>query len=255
MAAGLRWIGEHALRWGTHVRRVVSTPAVVRVRRAFRVRFQRLTKQRPAVQVVRECLQLGSVYGAHTVCPTGLSASSVVYSAGVGCDASFDTALIERFGLVVHAFDPTEASVAWVRSQSLPPEFRMNAVAVGTYDGVARFFKPATPHFISHSTLPHAGVSRDAVEVPLRCLKTLMQERGHARIDVLKLDIEGAEYEVLEQLCEQQLDVAQILVEFHHHTSGFSYARTKAMLRRLHACGYRVFFVSPSGCEVSLIRD
>ncbi len=82
-----------------------------------------------------------------------------------------------------------------------------------------------------------------------------MRERGHSRVDVLKLDIEGAEYDVLHQLCEQQIDCGQILVEFHHHLRQFPFARTKAAIERLNECGYRVFHVSRNGYEVSLIRE
>lgn len=224
------------------------------VRRAFLMRWQRLSGQRPGVQVECERLTLGDEYGAHTVCPTGLCSTSVVYSAGVGEDASFDVALIRRFGLTVHAFDPTQRSLDWVRGQRLPAAFRMNAFALGTRDGTTQFYKPSNPGFISHSTQPHSGVDDQSIDVEVRCLRTLMQERGHEHIDVLKLDIEGAEYDVLTQLCEQGLDCRQILVEFHHHLPEFPYARTRATIERLNQRGYRVFHVSRSGYEVSLIR-
>jgi hypothetical protein len=48
---------------------------------------------------------------------------------------------------------------------------------------------------------------------------------------VLKLDIEGAEYRVLEQLCATgRIDkVGQLLVEFHHGWTEFSIADTRRM--------------------------
>jgi FkbM family methyltransferase len=209
---------------------------------------------RVAVQVNRPHLVLGSTYGAHTVCPDGLGPESVVYSFGVGEDVSFDVALIERFGMQVHAFDPTERSLQWVSTQNLSPNFRMNAAALGTYDGTARFFKPKNPKFISHSTQAHDRVSDDSVEVQMRCLRTLMQERQHSRLDVLKLDIEGSEYNVLEQICEQQVDCSQLLVEFHHQLQPFPYARTRTAIEHLNQHGYRVFYISDSGHEISLVR-
>ncbi|HEX7718479.1 MAG TPA: hypothetical protein VF389_01635, partial [Woeseiaceae bacterium] len=39
--------------------------------------------------------------------PDTLHIDSIVYSFGIGEDVEFDLFLIERFGLVVHAFDPT----------------------------------------------------------------------------------------------------------------------------------------------------
>jgi hypothetical protein len=39
---------------------------------------------------------------------------------------------------------------------------------------------------------------------------------GHREIDLLKIDIEGAEYGVLEQILRDRIAVRQLLVEFHH---------------------------------------
>jgi FkbM family methyltransferase len=210
---------------------------------------------RIALQTERPSLTLGSEYGEHTVCPDGLGADSIVYSVGVGQDVSFDRALAERFGLTVHAFDPTPASVAWVEAQDLPGYFRMNAIGLGTEDGTARFFKPSDPGHISHSVLSHDRVQGDSINVPIRCLATLMAERGHAHIDVLKLDIEGLEYDVLDQLCHQGLQVRQLLVEFHHQLTAIPYRRTRRTVEKLSAHGYQVFHVRGGEREVSLIRD
>lgn len=210
----------------------------------------------PRIRADHECarLTLGTAYGAHTVCPDGLNVDSIVYSFGVGEDASFDCALIERFGMAVHAFDPTQRSIAWVRNQTLPAGFHMNAVALGTRDGTARFFKPKNPDHISHSVEAHDRVTDESVEVPMRKLSTLMAERQHAHVDVLKLDIEGSEYDVLDQLCAERTLVNQLLVEFHHQLQPIPYRRTRDTVERLRSVGYRVFNVADNGREISLIR-
>lgn len=200
-------------------------------------------------------MTLGNEYGEHTVCPDGLGTDSIVYSVGVGQDVSFDLALAEHFGLTIHAFDPTPASVAWVEAQDLPAYFKMNPVGLGTEDGTARFFKPSNPGHISHSVLSHDRVRGESIEVPINRLSTLMADRGHTHIDVLKLDIEGLEYEVLNQLCQQSLPVRQLLVEFHHQLTSIPYSRTRRAVAQLNACGYRVFHVRQGEREVSLIRD
>ena len=41
-----------------------------------------------------------------------------------------------------------------------------------------------------------------------------MKELGHKKLDLLKLDIEGAEYEVIESIIEDNLDIKLICVEF-----------------------------------------
>src|SRR6187402_2180865 len=84
-------------------------------------------------------LVLGSDYGSHCVHPESLGPNSVVYSFGVGEDASFDIALIERWGLQVHAFDPTPRSIEWVEAQALPSAFHFSPFGIADFDGKGAF--------------------------------------------------------------------------------------------------------------------
>ena len=80
---------------------------------------------------------------------------------------------------------------------------------------------------MSH-TLLERNASAEAIEVPVRRLSTIMRELGHGAIDLLKMDIEGAEYEVIADLLACGADVRQLLVEFHHRWPEVGIARTKA---------------------------
>src|SRR5207244_13441606 len=92
------------------------------------------------VQVHRECELHGLRRIGWTVCPTLLSAESIVYSFGVGRNIAFDLSLIERFGMTVHAFDPTPFAAGWVRvATGLPAQFRFHEWGLAGYDGVGRF--------------------------------------------------------------------------------------------------------------------
>jgi len=193
----------------------------------------------------------GSTYGGWTICPEGLDSKSTVYSFGVGEDVSFDLAMIERFGLCVHAFDPTPRSVAWVRSQSLPAQFVFHEVGLLDFDGVARFAQPEVPGHVSFRAT-HASAGESVVEAPVRRLRTLMSELGHSSIDVLKMDIEGAEYAAIDDILNAGISIRQLLVEFHHRWAGVD--QTRRAVAELNRHGYRIFHVSPSGAEVSLIR-
>ena len=50
---------------------------------------------------------------------------------------------------------------------------------------------------------------------------------GHDSIDLLKIDIEGFEYEVLEDCLEDRIPIKQICVEFHDFFPEISKAKTK----------------------------
>lgn len=195
---------------------------------------------------------LGTEYGGYAVLPERLGPESIVYSVGLGEDISFDLSLIERFGCRVYGFDPTPRSIEWLASQALPDSFELHRYGLADFDGVARFAPPQNPAHVSHTLLETETAG--AVEFPVKRLSTVLAELGHQRLDVLKLDIEGAEYGVLEEMFELGVFPGQLLVEFHHGMHGISLARTEMMLDRLLSAGYRVFEARDTGREFSLAR-
>jgi FkbM family methyltransferase len=145
------------------------------------------------------------------VIPTDLiRANSVVYSGGVGEDVSFDLELIARAGCEVWAFDPTPRSIDFARRVH---EERFHFLPIGLWstDGPRRFYAPADPRHVSHSTLTRDR-SGEYFDADCRRVDTIMRDLGHERIDLLKLDIEGAEFEVLGSLTTKP---SCICVELH----------------------------------------
>lgn len=196
----------------------------------------------------------GARSGLWPVISDRLSPGSTVYSFGVGDNIAWELELIARFRVTVHAFDPTPGSVAWIAGQQLPDAFEFHPIGLGTHDGRARFRLPEAGRFnyVPH----HEGLDMPAgstVECPVRTLETLMNDRGHARIDVLKLDIEGGEYAVLEEVIAVRPD--QLLIEFHHNMPTIGFERTLAALEGLRAAGYRVFDISRRGLEIGFVRS
>jgi FkbM family methyltransferase len=196
----------------------------------------------------------GSRSGVWTVCPDLLNQDSLVYAVGVGDNVSWDVALLERFHLTVHAFDPTPASIAWVASQSLPPGFFFHPVGLAGRDGTLRVAGPRRGNKFNCRPLPSSEPDPTGFRVPVGRLATLMRRLGHERIDVLKMDIEGGEYEVLDDLLAGPIRVPQLLVEFHHHFPGVGIARTERAVRALKEAGYRIFHISERGLEISFLH-
>ncbi|HEU6449047.1 MAG TPA: FkbM family methyltransferase, partial [Verrucomicrobiae bacterium] len=80
-----------------------------------------------------------------------------------------------------------------------------------------------------------------ALEVPTVDLETLMRQNGHNHIDLLKLDIEGAEYEVMDGLLKKQIPIRQVLVEFHHGIiPGFRRGQAARLIFRMALAGYKL---------------
>lgn len=194
-------------------------------------------------------------YGGWMLCPDGLSSQSIVYSFGVGEDASFDLDVIRRYGVQVYAFDPTPRSIQWVKEQDWPVEFRFYPYGIAATDGAATFHPPENPEYVSHTIVDQPTTAGRAIEVEMRRLRTIADTLSHERIDILKMDIEGAEYEVIEDITgTASVEIGQILVEFHHFFANIAVEQTRAAVDRLNAFGYQIFHVSSSGKEYSFIR-
>jgi FkbM family methyltransferase len=215
--------------------------------------FRKLTGRilhAPDTDVATETI--GSAYGSHTVVRDGLDARAVVYSFGVGEDVSFDLGLIERYGCMVHAFDPTERSIAWARANVDHLLWKLHPIGIAASDGEAEFTSPANKAHVSFFRATEASApSQDTVQLAVRSLPSIMRELSHDRIDLLKMDIEGFEYEVLQSLLDGPIRPSQIAVEFHHRMYGYTPAATNEAVTALRQNGYFLFHVSDTGREYS----
>jgi FkbM family methyltransferase len=198
--------------------------------------------------------RLGSGYGGWELVTKDLDSSSIVYSFGIGEDATFDLALIEKYGLIVHAFDPTPKSIEWVKTQGFPPNFVLHEYGIAAFDGEISFNPPENPDHVSHTILDRPSTKSRAISVSVKRIQTIVQQLNHTQIDVLKMDIEGAEYDVIEDIFRSQIRPKQILVEYHHRFPGVGIKKTKESIERLRSMGYRLFSISATNEEFSFIR-
>ena len=205
--------------------------------------------------------------GDWTMLAGPLSTDSVVYSFGVGDNVAWDLALIERFGTTVHAFDPTPASIAWVSRQTLPPAFQFHPWGLAAFDGELEFYPPrkATSTHYSQERRPHSWrrylrLSREErdsspVLAPVRRLSSTLAELGHRRIDVLKIDVEGSEFEAVPDILASGIEIDQLLVEIHYHFPSRSVQSGLALIEQIRAAGFRCFHISPRGLEFGFVRQ
>lgn len=209
----------------------------------------------PRVQVHRKLQLLGSEYGGYGIDSSEIRQDSIVYSLGVGEDIFWDLAMIQRYGVAIHAFDPTPRVKEWLGLQILPEQFHFHDVGIADVDGEGIFYLPPRPDFISHSIVRARQYSKESIRVPMIRLRTAMQRFGHDRIDILKMDIEGAEYAVLGDMVKQKIRVSQILVEFHHRLSSIGTSETRRTLALLERYGMRIAYVCPRMEVFTLVQD
>ncbi len=199
-------------------------------------------------------------HGASWVIPRGsLDPDAVCYLVGAGEDISFDEGVSLRYGCVVHVFDPTPRAIAHVAELKRSAEsegfdtarrdairrIEFNAIGVWKADETLRFFAPQNPKHVSHSVL-NLQSTGSYFEAGCLSLGSLMRKLGHAAIDLLKLDIEGAECEVIESMVNAQIRPRIICVEFDELIQPLdlgAVGRVRRAVELLAVSGYRIYHI------------
>jgi FkbM family methyltransferase len=76
-----------------------------------------------------------------------------------------------------------------------------------------RFYAPKDPAHVSHSLVNLQG-TQDYFDAECRAIKDLMLELKHSQISLLKLDVEGAEYKIIDSLLFDGILPSILCIEF-----------------------------------------
>jgi FkbM family methyltransferase len=195
-----------------------------------------------------------------------LGPDSVVYSFGAGYDISFDVDLALRHPVTVHIFDPVQASIQHVGalrkaaaegknrwqdgadgpcyelSSRLAHALNMHPYGIWDTDTILSFYRPENPAHVSHSALPGVGPwqEKDAIQLPVKSLSSIMRALGHTHIDLLKMDVEGAEYKVIPQMLELGVYPPYMRLEAHGKDLKKDASQVRALLKPLLHAGYKI---------------
>lgn len=228
--------------------------------------------QQSGVKALRNLEALGS-HLHHYHVPKGIfDFGSVCYCVGAGDDISFDIELKVRYGCHVCIFDPTpygidhfnelknrvaQGLVLALKAESEHPytyQITSEQLAAVEYVPVGVWGEKTDLAFrdSGRQDYPSFSVrffpeSETTIRAPVDRLGNLMKERGHTSLDVLKLEIEGAEYAVIDTIVEDSLDVKVIVVEFDEvfNATGMArYFRIRQSSRKLVKAGYTLVYSS-----------
>ena len=184
--------------------------------------------------------KLGTEYGGWYV-PTNmnLNENSIIYSGGVGEDMSFDILLTSKYKCKIFLIDPTkkaikhydEVKLYYTKGQqftgniqndyythikdSKPNLNNFFYINKGLWDCKTelKFYKQSNENYVSQSLIENMFSNvYDIVEVD--SIKNIMTANNHSTIDLLKLDIEGAEIKVLDQMFNDHIYPTYLLIEF-----------------------------------------
>lgn len=170
----------------------------------------------------------------HNVYVPPLGPDSIVVDAGAN-RGRFSHQLIARFGCRCLALEPV-AELAGAIQRA--PRLTVLSEALSARTGPLDIHISSNPE--ANSIDVAIAGSEQPRTLPARALQDLAAYLGGSRIDLLKLDIEGSELEVLENLPPAMLEeIGQMTVEFHDFVPGHnSRRRILAIRRRLRAAGF-----------------
>ena len=196
-----------------------------------------------------ELERLGTKYGGWWIPPSLIDSSSICYLAGVGTDISFDKALVERFGCSAWGIDPTPRAILWMSEQVLPISYTFVPLGLAGETGELRFYSPRNSEHVSHST-KNLQRTKGFFTAEVTTVNELMQRLGHAHLDLLKLDIEGAEHDTIRTMLSNGVYPQVLCVEF-DQPEPLKWARqTTSALRKK---GYDL--VKVDGFNLTFVRD
>lgn len=216
-------------------------------------RLLRPPLHRPEVKPAYDVL--GTEYGGWPLLRKETSRGALIYSFGIGEDISFDLAAIAKYGCRVRGFDPTPKSMTWLQAQSLPADFTFHPVGIGNHDGEANFFAPVEEGHVSFSASPNPTATQgEPILAKVMRLQSIVASNGGEPPVILKMDIEGFEYDVIFDILDGLIRPQQFLVEFHHGMYGIPSARTIEAVQLLRGAGYKLFYVSSGGHEYAFVH-
>ena len=197
----------------------------------------------------------GTNYGGFYLNPEYINEKSIIYSFWIGEDISFDLSIIKEFDCNVFGFDFTPKSIEWISKNRFNSNFKFYDFGIGTETKTMKFYPPKNINHVSGSLIIQKNVNKEqSIDVMVKSLKDIMIDNNHNKVDVLKLDIEGYEYELFESIDFSKLHINQILVEFHGRFYNDGKSKTLKIIERLSSYGFEIFAISNSYEEVSFIN-
>ena len=184
---------------------------------------------------------LGTNYGGWSIPKDArLDNNSIIYSGGVGEDMSFDLKLEDKYNCKIFLIDPTERAIKHYEevkefyntklynfSGNIQPDYLYNIIDLhpnfdnytyvnkGLYKEQTKlkFYKQSNPNYVSQSLVENM-FSNEYDEVEVDSIKNIMKIYNHSKIDLLKLDIEGSEIDVLNQMLDDEIYPKYLCLEF-----------------------------------------
>ncbi len=176
----------------------------------------------------------------------GFDDQDIIVDVGCGYEAEFSMHMIKRFGLKSIGIDPTKKHFNSLKNleEKTSGRFKHYDLAISVNTGEILFNESESNESGSILT-DHKNVRRDKIKtysVKSISLADLPLYLGQNKIKYIKLDVEGAEYEIIKNMKQGDLDkYSQIFIEFHHHCTDYSIEDTLNSVHQIVNLGFKKF--------------
>ena len=212
--------------------------------------------------------KLGTNYGGWIIPKQiQLTENSIVYSCGVGEDISFDLLLQEKYNTNIVLIDPTKRAKKHYDEVNkyykinkwnftgdiqkdyygllyhLKPNFeKIKYLDIGLWNEKTelKFYKQTNKNYVSQSLI-NGMFTHEYDIVKVDTLKNIMEKYNHEKIDLLKMDIEGAEIKVLNNMLDDNIFPEYLCIEFDLYLKGKDkLGETQNIINRLLSNNYKI---------------
>jgi FkbM family methyltransferase len=208
-------------------------------------RWRRVQRDNPPYRTDVMHLLLATIC-RHTFLPI-LDCNSVVVDLGAN-EGSFSHEIIKRFGCTVFAAEPIKSVSA--RTGTHPRLTVLNCgIGKETGEVTINVFRDRCASLLPPR--PNEAATGEKIEVVT--FSRFLSLTGVFEVDLLKLDIEGAELDVLDSIDDETLRrIRQITVEFHDYPD--TARRVDSIRQRLRAAGFHDICFSLDNSDVLFIN-
>lgn len=196
-------------------------------------------------------------YGVYTVADI-IPDNAVVLSFGIGTDTAFEETILQNYkDARIYAFDPTPKSQEYVKRLADEERFMFFPYGLSKNDGEETFYLPQDDSQVSCSMIKNMYSSERKISVEMKCFSSVLQIIGGLKwIDLIKMDIEGTEFEVIDSILGSGIEIKQLCLEIHPGYFNDRYRKSRDFTYKMLKMGYEISHITRNGLgeELSFIK-
>ena len=182
-----------------------------------------------------------------------ISDEGIAIDVGVGNNPDFTLYLVNKYQLESYIVDPTLKHMKKLKAfESNNPKVHYLPLALGSKNELRTFYESQSNESGSLQK-DHKNAKEDKVtkyDVQVVNLDELLSKCGNRQVTIMKIDIEGEEYALVNSISKENLkQVKQLIIEFHHGIVGsFSITETMQAKKTIEKMGMKSILYNGRDC-------